>query len=329
VSDVSSRHPRDASEVRAHHPRAEASARLHGRYTVRVLEPSPPAISAPPFAADDPTARGSNNERAVVSPVVTGDLSWSRVVEARDDPELTAWCRDRWLADWRPLVAPASDWDRAVAEHRALAHEILGPWRAARAGGTGHRSLRMSFGGYGTPFCWDDQQLRMDGSHLILQRGAEAAGIVPDDLEEAALFTRAALATPMEAPVGSPPYRPSVVPAGEAPDPERDDRRRGPGRHDRLELDPRAAGAVADWIGFGVLAFERFRARIGARTRVQLDPDRFAVGLDLPAGRLRLPLSRPGIEVNGEVIAPGPMLSERDDHVTLVDRLLTARLGPG
>ncbi len=304
MSDAAQHAPRDAAALRAHHPRAEAAAKLHGRYTVRVLEPSPPAISSPPFAADDPTARGSANERSVVSPVASGDLSWSEVVEARDDPELTAWCRDRWLADWRPLAAPSSGWERAVAEHRALAHEILAPWRTARSGGTGHRSLRGTFGGYGTPFCWDDQQLRMDGPQLIFQHAAEVAGIVPVDLEEAAMFVR--------------------IPLG---DPDNGRRRRGPGYDDLLELDPRLAADMADWVAFGVLVFERFRARAGVRNRVTLEPDRFAVELATAAGRLRLPLYRPGIELDGEVIVPGPMLIERDDHVSLVERLLVTRLG--
>jgi hypothetical protein len=305
---------RELREPRAHHPRAEAAARLHGRHTVRVLEPSPPAISSPPYAADDPTARASSNERTVVSPVVTGDLGWTDVVEARGDPALAAWCRDRWLADWRPLRTPAPGWERAVTEHRALASEVLGPWRAVRSGGTGHRSLRATFGGYGTPFCWDDQQLRMDGPHLVFQRGAEVAALVPDDLSEAAMFAGSVAAGAAAVPTPAP-----GVPGTS--------RARGPGHDDRLELDPELAADIADWVAFGTLVFERFRARTGVPARVQLDPDRFAVELELRSGRLRLPLFRPGIELAGEVIVPGPMLSERDDHVALVDRILATRLG--
>ena len=38
--------------------RQEAFERLGGRYEVRVLEPSPPAVDEEPWFADDPTARG-------------------------------------------------------------------------------------------------------------------------------------------------------------------------------------------------------------------------------------------------------------------------------
>src|SRR5690242_15622728 len=39
-------------------PRVEAFERLGGRYEVRVLEPSPPAVNSAPWYADDPVARG-------------------------------------------------------------------------------------------------------------------------------------------------------------------------------------------------------------------------------------------------------------------------------
>jgi hypothetical protein len=56
-------------------PRAEAYERLGGRYEVRVLEPSPPAVADPPWFADEPVARGHVPAgRKLVSPVGTGDL---------------------------------------------------------------------------------------------------------------------------------------------------------------------------------------------------------------------------------------------------------------
>ena len=39
-------------------PRQEAFDRLGGRYEVRVLEPSPPAVDEEPWFADDPAAPG-------------------------------------------------------------------------------------------------------------------------------------------------------------------------------------------------------------------------------------------------------------------------------
>src|SRR5439155_10417212 len=81
--------------------RHEAFERLEGRYEVRVLEPSPPAVGDGPWFADDPVARGDVPAgRQLVSPVSTGDLLWDDL--ARDD-ELAEWCAERWLAAYRSL----------------------------------------------------------------------------------------------------------------------------------------------------------------------------------------------------------------------------------
>ena len=86
-----------------HDPRTEAFERLGGRYDVRVLEPSPPAVAEGPWFADDPAARGEVPAgRTLVSPVSSGDLTWDEL--ARDDPDLAAWCADRWLGAWRRLA---------------------------------------------------------------------------------------------------------------------------------------------------------------------------------------------------------------------------------
>ena len=77
-------------------PRAEAEDVLGGDYEARVLEPSPPAVTEPPFA-DDPVAPGEVPEgRKLVSPVHNrGDLTWDEI--AREEPELAPWCAERWL----------------------------------------------------------------------------------------------------------------------------------------------------------------------------------------------------------------------------------------
>src|SRR4051794_3602051 len=83
-------------------PRQEAFDRLGGRYEVRVLEPSPPAVDEAPWFADDPTARGDVPKgRRLVSPVGTGDVLWNDL--AGDDHELAAWCAERWLGAYRRL----------------------------------------------------------------------------------------------------------------------------------------------------------------------------------------------------------------------------------
>ena len=58
-------------------PQRDAADRIGERCDPRVLEPSPPAVSEPPWFADDPVARGDLEPgRTVVFPVPTGDITW-------------------------------------------------------------------------------------------------------------------------------------------------------------------------------------------------------------------------------------------------------------
>ena len=262
--------PRPAARPEAHHPRAEAHARFEGRYTVRVLEPSPPAITSPPFHADDPCSRASDNERLVVSPVATGDLTWSELVAARDDPVLTAWCRDRWLAAWRPLTRP-DGWDRTVEDLSLLARHVLGPWRATRTGRAARTDLRWTRGGLGTPFCWDDQQLRLEGRTLVWQRRGEVTAFDPDTLGEACTFARLA------GPVDLDPDRPLLLPA---------------------------IAAVADWLGFATLVAEQVRATLGtSRGRLVFDPADGALQVRVGGVTLRASLAPAQLAVDGRPVA--------------------------
>ncbi len=280
----------------AHHPRAEAHARLGGRFTVRVLEPSPPAITAPPFHADDPTVRASSNDRSVVSPVATGDLSWSEVVAAHEDPQLAAWCADRWLAAWRPLPACPVSYTDEVTDHLLVLRYVLGPWRAARSGDGGRRDLRWTRSGYGTPFCGDDRQLRVETGALVRQHRGEVANFAPDRLVEACVF--------------------AGVPDPGDLDPDTP-----------LELGGPSGALLADWLGCTTLLFERARADRAARSRVWLDPDEAAVRLDLGDCRLRADLVDLEVTVDADVV-----LRHRDlvgasvDPVAVGDAALAAVL---
>jgi hypothetical protein len=164
-------------------PRAEAWERLRGRYEVRVLEPSPPAL---PDNADDPTARGEVPKgRELVSPVSSGDLLWSDL--CRDDAELAAWCRERWLGAWKRLEpAPASLGATRSALH-LVAEKVVSP---ARVAGTGNEiSLRYTRGGFGTPFYGDDEQVRVEGAELVVEKdGQEHREILPTIDRDAARF---------------------------------------------------------------------------------------------------------------------------------------------
>jgi hypothetical protein len=170
------------SQAPGYNPRAEAVERLGGRYDARVLEPSPPAVTEPPWFADDPVARGNvPPDRLVVSPVGTGDVRWEEL--AAEDAALAQWCSDRWLAAHRRLgpVPPALATTRAALH--ALAERAISP---ARRHANGKIGLRYTRGGFGTPFFADDVQIRVEGSELVVQAAAVelvGPGLLPPDLD--------------------------------------------------------------------------------------------------------------------------------------------------
>jgi hypothetical protein len=144
-------------------PRSEAFDQLGGRYEVRVLEPSPPAVTEGPWFADDPVAAGEVPEgRLLVSPVAGSDLTWSELVAG--DLSLAGWCADRWLAAYRRLEqAPPALVQTREALHRVAAQRIS----PARAEANGKIGLRYTRGGFGTPFFGEDRQLRVQGADLV------------------------------------------------------------------------------------------------------------------------------------------------------------------
>ena len=114
-------------------PRAEAEDKLGGDYEARVLEPSPPAVTDPPYA-DDPVDPGEVPEgRELVSPVHNrGDHTWDEI--AAQDPDIAPWCADRWLGAWKRLEPlPPSFAETRVALHKiaegVVALERLPPER--------------------------------------------------------------------------------------------------------------------------------------------------------------------------------------------------------
>jgi hypothetical protein len=150
-------------------PRAEAMDRLGGDYEVRVLEPSPPAVTEPPFA-DDPVAPGEVPEgRRLVSPISDhGDVTWDELCAA--DSDLGPWCAERWLGGWRRLEPlPAAFADTRAALHK-LAEEVVAPARRP----DNEIALRYTRCGFGTPFFEQDGrdcQVRVQHGELVRQRG--------------------------------------------------------------------------------------------------------------------------------------------------------------
>jgi hypothetical protein len=151
--------------------RAEAEDKLGGDYEARVLEPSPPAVTDPPYT-DDPVDPGEVPEgRELVSPVHNrGDHTWDEI--AADDPEIAPWCAERWLGAWKRLEPlPATFVETRIALHK-VAEAVVAPARKPE----NEISLRYTRGGFGTPFFEEegiDCQVRIEGTELIRQRGAE------------------------------------------------------------------------------------------------------------------------------------------------------------
>jgi hypothetical protein len=145
--------------------------RLGGEFEARVLEPSPPAVTEPPFA-DDPVAPGEVPEgRQVVTPVSQhGDVTWDQLCRA--NPSLGPWCAERWLGAWRRLEPlPDTFADTRVALHE-VAERIVSPARLPE----NEIALRYTRCGFGTPFYKQDGhdcQVRVQHGELVRQTGSE------------------------------------------------------------------------------------------------------------------------------------------------------------
>jgi hypothetical protein len=232
-------------------PREEAFARLGGRYEVRVLEPSPPAVTEPPWFADDPSERGVvPRGRELVSPVTTGDLLWDDL--AREDADLASWCSERWLGAYRRLApAPPTLVETRLALHR-LAEHAMSP---ARRRASSKIALRYTRGGFGTPFFGSDAQLRVEGGELVVQAGGgERRGAI-STLRDAVELIGPELA---------------------GDDSELDDA--------PLPVDPRASRFLGDWYGFAASVLEQLRAEARPEldaSRVQLWPEHFDIATEL------------------------------------------------
>lgn len=235
----------------ARNPRAEASARVGGRFAVRVLEPSPPAVDHPPYFDEDPVAG------AQVVPIVrAGARSWAELCETESerDPGLLEWCQDRWLV--RGTLAPIPNSFAATrGSLHAVAEHLLAPLRHAA---TGRIGLRFTNHGFGTPFFGDDRQARI------------ADGVLVDDDRQHSLTTLRAAADFLGMEAGAPEdvYRPTTPLDLDAP----------------LAIDPVAARSVADWFGFCASLLEQMRADAtgtDAAARVQLWPEHFDLAVDL------------------------------------------------
>jgi hypothetical protein len=254
----------DPAAPLARNPRREAQDLVGEGYDARVLEPSPPAVTDPQWFADDPVAAAPVADgRQLLSPVAGAGLTWEQWLDGR--PRHRAWAAARWLGAYRRLGSPPPAYAATrLALHRLVAY-VVSP---ARQRANGKMALRFTFGGLGTPFFGDDEQVRVAGTTLLRQRGASAEATPITGLREAAAFV-----------LDGPPdiawaERFDVPPPGDL--------------DERLAVDPQAAALLGDWYGFAWSVLEELRAEPASvdATRVQLWPEHFDAAFEcLPAGR--------------------------------------------
>ncbi len=235
--------------IAARSARAEAEALVGAGFGARVLEPSPPAVTDPPFFADDPVAIDDHADgtRVVVPAGMSGDLDWDTWLG--DHPASAELIASRWLGGIRRLpAAPSTLATTRLALHR-LATYVIAPVRHAA---TGKFGLRWTLNGFGTPFFagpgGEDRQIRVDGTDLVDQRGGQVRVSPITTLAAAAAFLDAEVDSETAAEHDSPDVGDSSAP---------------------LEIDLPAARFIGAWFGMAFAALELLRA-----DEASIDPSR-------------------------------------------------------
>jgi hypothetical protein len=241
----------------ARDPRREAQDLVGPDHHALVLEPSPPAVAAGPWFADDPVVAPADTDRPVVSPVGGGDLSWDDWLA--DHPRQRSWAARRWLGGERHVAAPPETLSRARLGLHRLAAYVLSP---ARRRANTKIALRWTLGGFGTPFFGDDEQVRVDGAELVAQQGERARTAAVTTIDDAAAFVLD--------------DGPDVAWARQFDIPDLGD------PNTPLAIDPAAATWLGDWFGFGTAVLETVRADPASvdASRPQLWPEHFDIAFE-------------------------------------------------
>jgi hypothetical protein len=159
----------------ARNARTEAAAVAGAN--VRVLEPSPPAVAGD-FFADDPAVA---DEPDAVTPTSATATTWNDLAAA--NPTIAEYARDHWLGPYKPLAPVPADYVIGRHDFHRLAYGVVSN---ARKQVNGKFGLRYTHRGFGTPFFGEDQQVRVEGNDLIVQRGDSAISEPITTLEQAA-----------------------------------------------------------------------------------------------------------------------------------------------
>ena len=223
-----------------------------------VLEPSPPAVTEPPWFADDPLEPGGH----VVPVDLPGTRSWASVGAMRGDTALVTFSMERWLGPRRRLEELPAAFAITRASLQAVAEHVIVPVRHAA---TGRIGLRWTKGGFGTPFLPGNRQVRVEHGRLF----DGERGTTPTSIGQAAAF----LGVTPGLPDGT--YAAATEFSPDAP----------------LAVDPGAAGALGDWFGFTVSLLEQIRCEALPATqpsRPQMWPEHFDLALELAGLKVNL-----------------------------------------
>ncbi len=217
---------------------SEANERLGAGMAGYVLEPSPPTVNEEPFFADDPaTPSGTSNGDKTVTPTSGGDLTWDEVIASR--PELADYVADHWLGARRPLPAVPDNYPAERDGFHRLGYSVIAE---ARRSSNTKFGLRYTHGGFGTPFFGADEQVRVEGARIVIQRGDTVESAPITSISAAAAF------------VG---VSPTTV-AAESDSPELGD----------IDADLGVSEAtgrfLGDWFGFSWAVIEELRLTEGA-----------------------------------------------------------------
>lgn len=250
------------SQLDARNARVEAQTIVGDTYAARVIEPSPPAVSAGPFFADDPVSTDGAGGKTILPTGMGGDFSWDDWLANNADQataEVTSWVKEHWLGGNRQLPpVPPSLVATRIALHRLAAY-VIAPTRHADNGKFG---LRSTHGGFGTSFFGEDRQVRVEGVTLIDQRGDEVRSTPITSLNAAATF----LATQISSDAGAEPDSPPIG------DPDAD-----------LAVDETASAFLGSWFAMGFAALEALRAHPDSvdAARPQLWPGHFDPAIEV------------------------------------------------
>ena len=198
-------------------------------------------------------------------PVATSpptSLTWGEWVA--DHPEDADWASQRWLADPPRLGVPPADLATTRDSLHTLVTNVMTP---ARYRSNGKIALRWTLGGFGTPFFGDDEQVRVEGHTLVVQRGSR---VDAEPLSTVADACRLVLGQP----------RPDMQWVEDL-DLHDEPATASPGTS--FEVDEDAARYLGNWFGLAYAVLERLRADEESveASRPQLWPEHFDPAIEV------------------------------------------------